>query len=412
MEDVARVEPLAGSNGEFAYVGIMDGHGGDASALWLQEGLFAAVSARLAEVAAALPAVREEELQRAAEAERERESQGSAARRRAQAGGAATSKPTTDRREHAAQAKTAVEAAPAPPPLADALTRAFLDADAKLIAHLRATVPTITGASGASATVVLVHRPTRTVVAASAGDSLAVLARGGQGPASLARLCRPHRVLGTGPDARAEAARVEAAGGWVQDGRVCGVLAVSRALGDPEFKGKEGLAALLDEGAKRGWWDGAWAAQRRSGFRADPVVAEPDVHAMALRAPAAHAAGEGEGPQAQEDGSSNGSGSSQQQQPPDDEFLVVASDGLWDAVPPPDVLRYARTQFKSGKNAQEVAEALAELALKRYTADNTCVAVIDLLGPERREASGGGGGGGGGGGKKGGGGLFGGLFGR
>jgi hypothetical protein len=129
---------------------------------------------------------------------------------------------------------------------------------------------------------------------------------------------------------------------------------------------------------------------------------------MALRAPAAHGAQEGEGP---EDGSGSSS-SSQQRQPPDDEFLVVASDGLWDAVPPPDALRYARTQFKNGKTAQEVAEALAELALKRYTADNTCVAVIDLLGPERRGAGGSGGGGGGGKKSGGGGGLFGGLFGR
>jgi serine/threonine protein phosphatase PrpC len=390
MEDVARVEPVAGEDGEFAYVAIADGHGGDASALWLREGLFAAVSSRLGDVAAALPAVRRaaEEAEAGEEAARRQQQQQQQQQQgRRRAAGAATeptTPPTTqNRREQAAAAKTAVEAPPAPRALADALTRAFLDADARLIAHLRATVPAITGASGASATVVLVHRPTRTLVAASAGDSLAVLARGGAGgpgPASLARLCRPHRVLGPGPDARAEAARVEAAGGWVQDGRVCGVLAVSRALGDPEFKGAEGLGALLDAGAERGWWDAAWAAQRRAGFRADPVVAEPDVHAIALRAAGASPPG-------------------------DDEFLVVASDGLWDAVPAADALRYARAQFRAGRSAQGVAEALTELALKRYTADNVAVAVVDLLGPERRAGDGGEGG------KKGGG-LFGGLFGR
>jgi serine/threonine protein phosphatase PrpC len=394
MEDVARVEPFFGPAGEFAYVAVMDGHGGDASAIWLRDGLLHSVEQRLADVAASLPAVREEERRLQEERAREQEQQGSAARRQAAGAGRAAS--SSNRREQAAQQKTAVEAPPAPPPLSDALSRAFLDADAKLIAHLRATVPQITGASGASATVVLIHRPTKTVVAASAGDSLAVLARGGQGPGALARLCRPHRVLGTGPDARAEAARVEAAGGWVQDGRVCGVLAVSRALGDPEFKGKEGLAALLDEGAKRGWWDGAWAAQRR--FNADPVVAEPDVHALALRS----GGGADEGAA---DGSSGSRPSSSSQQPPDDEFLVVASDGLWDAVPAPDALRYARAQFKQGKDAQAVAEALADLALKRYTADNVVVAVVDLLGPEKRAT-------GGAGASKGGGGLFGGLFGR
>lgn len=31
-------------------------------------------------------------------------------------------------------------------------------------------------------------------------------------------------------------ARVKAAGGWIYDGRVCNILAVSRAFGDWEFK--------------------------------------------------------------------------------------------------------------------------------------------------------------------------------
>ena len=42
---------------------------------------------------------------------------------------------------------------------------------------------------------------------------------------------------------------MEAAGGWIADGRVCDILAVSRAFGDREFKGK-GLQVLLDKGVK------------------------------------------------------------------------------------------------------------------------------------------------------------------
>ena len=41
------------------------------------------------------------------------------------------------------------------------------------------------------------------------------------------------------PDDEAEKKRITAAGGWVKDGRVMGALAVSRALGDFEFKGVE-----------------------------------------------------------------------------------------------------------------------------------------------------------------------------
>ena len=40
----------------------------------------------------------------------------------------------------------------------------------------------------------------------------------------------------------------------------------------------------------------------------------------------------------------------------------------------------ARQQFKRGKDAQEVADHMAGLAMKRHTYDNVAVAVIDLLG--------------------------------
>lgn len=49
-------------------------------------------------------------------------------------------------------------------------------------------------------------------------------------------LTSQHRVMGFGDHVIEEIERVEAAGGWIIDGRVCNVLAVSRAFGDPEFK--------------------------------------------------------------------------------------------------------------------------------------------------------------------------------
>lgn len=50
------------------------------------------------------------------------------------------------------------------------------------------------------------------------------------------QLTSQHRVYGFGDHVIEEIERVEAAGGWIIDGRVCNVLAVSRAFGDPEFK--------------------------------------------------------------------------------------------------------------------------------------------------------------------------------
>jgi hypothetical protein len=44
-------------------------------------------------------------------------------------------------------------------------------------------------------------------------------------------------------------ARVEGVGGWIADGRVCDVIAVSRAFGDREFKG-DGMPAMLQRGVR------------------------------------------------------------------------------------------------------------------------------------------------------------------
>jgi uncharacterized membrane protein YgcG len=54
-------------------------------------------------------------------------------------------------------------------------------------------------------------------------------------------------------------------------------------------------------------------------------------------------------------------------------------------MPVNDAVTYARKQFRAGKDAQQVAEAMTSIALKRYTADNVGVVVVDL----RRDGGGG-----------------------
>lgn len=67
----------------------------------------------------------------------------------------------------------------------------------------------------------------RHLVVANSGDSRAVLCRGGRAVA----LSEDHK-----PNDPGELARIEAAGGYVRDGRVNGNLNLSRALGDLEYK--------------------------------------------------------------------------------------------------------------------------------------------------------------------------------
>jgi serine/threonine protein phosphatase PrpC len=197
--------------------------------------------------------------------------------------------------------------------------------------------------SGCTATTALVCNDR--IIVANVGDSRAVLCRNGES----IDLSTEHRVCGRGPAVGSEIARIKSAGGWIEEGRVCGILAVSRAFGDSNFKG-EGLKRLLAQGTEDGYWDDSFASSVT--FTANPVIAEPDVFEIGLL-----------------------SGQ--------DEFLIVATDGLWDVMSSKEVVKVARSDFLQGRHPQEVAQRLASFALKRYTADNVAVVVIDLSGQEK-----------------------------
>lgn len=82
---------------------------------------------------------------------------------------------------------------------------------------------------GCTATVVLINATH--IYCANAGDSRSVLGR-----SSGAEMCFPlsddHK-----PDNPSEKARIEAAGGFVEENRVNGSLNLSRSLGDFDYKG-------------------------------------------------------------------------------------------------------------------------------------------------------------------------------
>lgn len=80
----------------------------------------------------------------------------------------------------------------------------------------------------------------------------------------------------------------------------------------------------------------------------------------------------------------------------DDEFLILASDGLWDVLSNDTAVRLAHEGFRYRRRqprkddpsslppAFNVAEELLKQALKAYTCDNVSVVVVDLKLPRRR----------------------------
>lgn len=222
----------------------------------------------------------------------------------------------------------------------DILSASFEQADKELLDIVRGLEDEDDRIAGSTATVALVRSDK--IIVANVGDSRAVLSRQGQ-PIDLTT---EHRVYGESKVTATEIARVEAAGGWIEDGRVCDVIAVSRAFGDSQFKEAAGREHMLAEGVEYGAWDQEFVDG--IDFKSSPVVATPDVTEIPL----------GE----------------------HDEFLVLASDGLWDIMNSRDVVTFARASFKKKFSAQQIADKLTKVAIMRHTVDNVSVVVVDLGG--------------------------------
>lgn len=61
-----------------------------------------------------------------------------------------------------------------------------------------------------------------------------------------------------------------------------------------------------------------------------------------------------------------------------DEFLILASDGLWDVVSTDLAVQRAKEAFVMHKTPDEAAEELCELALKLGSSDNVTIVVVQF----------------------------------
>lgn len=190
----------------------------------------------------------------------------------------------------------------------DALRNAFLRTDEEFLASEQKD------SSGSTVNAVLIHHPTNSLWVANAGDSRCILSSGDQTHA----LSRDHKA--SCPD---EVERIRRAGGFVLHNRVMGGLAVSRSVGDAEFKSED--MAL--------------------------VIAEPEIEFRVLDRER-------------------------------DEFVVIACDGLWDVMKNEEASYYVRRLLKRSKPCGDVCEAMAEHAVQNLKSlDNVSIILINLWVP-------------------------------
>ncbi|KAL8519513.1 hypothetical protein ACS0TY_010445 [Phlomoides rotata] len=214
-----------------------------------------------------------------------------------------------------------------------ALQEAFERADAKLLKWLEENGE---DESGSTATAIFVRDDVLFV--SHVGDSCVLLSRSGKAQV----LTDSHRPYGSNKASLDEIRRILGAGGWIVNGRICGDISVSRAFGDIRFKTKKN--EMVKKGVREGRWTEKFASRVR--LSGDLVTASPDVFQLILG--------------------------------PDAEFIVLASDGLWDYVKGWDVVNFIRNELRQHGNVQMASEGLAQMALNQGSADNISIIVADL----------------------------------
>ncbi|KAL2550800.1 Protein phosphatase 2C 57 [Forsythia ovata] len=215
-----------------------------------------------------------------------------------------------------------------------ALQEAFESSDAKLLKWLETSGEGTE--SGSTATAIFLRNDVLFI--SHVGDSSLALSRSGKAEV----LTNSHRPYGNNKVSLQEIRRIREAGGWIVNGRICGDISVSRAFGDARFKTKKN--EMLEKGVDEGRWSEKFAS--RIQFNGDLVIASPDVFQVALGS--------------------------------DAEFILLASDGLWDYMNSSEAVNFVRSQLRQHGDVQMASEALAQMALNRYSQDNISIVIADL----------------------------------
>jgi serine/threonine protein phosphatase PrpC len=202
--------------------------------------------------------------------------------------------------------------------------------------------------SGTTVTIVLLTP--RWIVCANAGDSRAVYSRSNH---RVVPLSYDHK-----PDDEEEERRINDAGGYVSAGRVEGDLAVSRGLGDFRFKEEEAvLSGARGESSGVNSRTNSSSMLKPSDQKVSPI---PDIIV-------------------------------QNRDRSEDEFIIIACDGIWDVQTNQECVNMVADIFNEGEdNLGLVCEEILDLCLIKGSKDNMTAAVIKF--PKQVVGKGGGGG--------------------
>lgn len=138
-----------------------------------------------------------------------------------------------------------------------------------------------------------------------------------------------------------EAKRIREAGGFIINNRVMGELAVSRAFGDSEFK--KGIASMIEDGLDLQSRD----HPNNTNWDQPLIVAEPEIKITTIT--------------------------------PNDQFLLLACDGLFDVFTPEDAIRFVKQHLEEHRDPQKCCQSLTfEAIRKRNSRDNVSVILLIL----------------------------------
>lgn len=159
-----------------------------------------------------------------------------------------------------------------------------------------------------------------TIFCANSGDSRAILAtKNGK----CIELSHDHK-----PENDTEMKRIKEGGGFVEDGRVQGVIAVSRAIGDWEYK-NPGLLAQLEKKA---------SGKKKKGSKS----AEGTADATPAKGPYRNVE------EAKKHQVSSFPDIKKVQIKPEHDFIILACDGIWDCFTNEQAIKYARNKREKG----------------------------------------------------------------